>query len=217
MKIPQIAQMLFIIAASFFVYGFVSVAKDSEARRSCASICALHPNYAGRDRVAPDFELTNLEGKKVRLRDFRGKTVVLNFWSKTCPPCLEEMPSLAELAHQMSKRNDVVLLTISTDESADDAKNTLQSILGTKAPFEVLMDPDSKVVTDQFGTKLFPETWFIDGNGVVRARVDGARDWSSALTLEFVDSLAAPLQCDIGFRSGRATGSSATLCEEMGR
>jgi peroxiredoxin len=217
LKIPQLAQILFIIAASFFVYGFVSMAKDGESRRACASVCALHPNYADSDRRAPDFELTNLSGKRVNLRDYRGKVVILNFWSKTCPPCLEEMPSLAELGHQLAERSDIVLLTISTDESAADAKNTLQSILGTEAPFEVLLDPDTEVVADKFGTKLYPETWFIDARGVIRARVDGARDWSSALSLEYAESLMGPLQCSIEFKSGKPSGSAAHLCAEMGR
>lgn len=217
MKIPQIAQVLFIIAASFFVYGFVSMAKDGESRRACASVCALHPNYAGSNRRAPDFELPNLAGEKVRLSDYRGKVVILNFWSKTCPPCLEEMPSLAELGHQLAKRNDIALVTITTDESAADAKNTLQSILGTEAPFEVLVDADTEVVADKFGTKLYPETWFIDPRGVVRARVDGARDWSSALSLEFAETLKSPTTCSIEFKSGKASGPAAHLCSEMGR
>ena len=174
MKIAQLAQMLFIVAASFFVYGFVSMAKDGEARRACAPLCAIKPDYAADNRRAPDLELSNLEGKKIKLSDYRGKVVVLNFWSKSCPPCLEEMPSLASLAHSLSHRDDIVLLTVTTDESATDARDTLTSILGVDAPFEVLVDPDAEVVSKKFGTKLYPETWFIDPDGVIRARVDSA-------------------------------------------
>jgi thiol-disulfide isomerase/thioredoxin len=147
------AQLAFIAAASVFVYGFVSTAKDGERRRACSSICELRPNYAGHSRRAPEFELPNLEGRKVKLSDFRGKTVILNFWSKTCPPCLEEMPSLSELGQELAHRDDVVLLTVTTDESAEDARRTLSSILGPsmvngKPPFEVLIDPESEVVAD---------------------------------------------------------------------
>jgi peroxiredoxin len=216
-KIPQIAQVLFIIAASFFVYGFVSMAKDGEVRRACGAVCAIRPNYAGQDRRAPDFALKNLDGKTVRMSDFRGKAVILNFWSKSCPPCLEEMPSLAQLGHQLRGRDDVALLTITTDESAEDARNTLRSILGEDAPFEVLVDSDTKVVGDLFGTKLYPETWFVDPQGVIRARVDGARDWSSPLSLEFAESLLSPLTCSIDFKSAKPQGPSAHLCAEMGR
>jgi peroxiredoxin len=193
------------------------MAKDGEGRRACAPICALHPNYADQNRRAPDFELPNLDGKKVSLRDYRGKVVILNFWSKTCPPCLDEMPSLAQLGHQLGQRDDIVLVTISTDEDAKDARNTLQSILGDDAPFEVLLDPDTRVVGDLFGTKLYPETWFIDPQGVIRARIDGARDWSSPLSLEFAESLLNPMSCSIDFKSAKPQGPSAHLCAEMGR
>jgi peroxiredoxin len=216
MKLAQLAQMIFIVAASFFVYGFVSMAKDGEARRACTPLCGIKPNYAAANRRAPDFELSNLAGKKVKLSDYRGKVVILNFWSKSCPPCLEEMPSLASLAHSIAHRDDIVLVTVTTDESAADAKDTLKSILGVDAPFEVLVDPDAKVVSDKFGTKLYPETWFIDPKGVIRARVDEARDWSTALSLEFAESLAGPLNCSIRFDKRVPSGTSAHLCEEMG-
>lgn len=217
MKIAQTAQVLFIVAASWFVYGFVSMAKDGETRRTCTATCAMKPHYAAQNRAAPDFELPNLNGKMVRLSDYRGKVVVLNIWSKSCPPCLEEMPSLAALGHTLASRDDIVLLTITTDESAEDARSTLQSILGQEAPFEVLIDPDTKVVADMFGTKLYPETWFIDGKGVIRARVDGARDWSTALAVQFAESLKTPFACGITFRKGKAQGSNAELCADMGQ
>lgn len=216
MKIAQTAQIAFIVAASFFVYGFVATARDGETRRVCASTCAMKPNYAASQRRAPNFELPNLEGKQVRLSDYLGKVVILNFWSKSCPPCLEEMPSLSSLAHGLEGRSDIVLLTVTTDESAKDARQTLQSILGTDPPFEVLIDPEAKVVAEKFGTKLYPETWFIDKEGIVRARVDGARDWSTALALEFAESLASNLSCEITYTRGQAQGPSAHLCAEMG-
>jgi peroxiredoxin len=213
----KLAQLAFVAVASVSVYAFVAVAKEGEVRRSCSPVCALHPNYAAYERKAPDFELPNLKGEKVRLADFRGKTVVLNFWSKTCPPCLEEMPSVAALGHALRGRSDVVLLTVTTDESAEDATNTLRSILADDVPFEVLLDPEAKVVGDMFGTKLYPETWIIDPRGAIRARVDGARDWSAKPVLDYLVSLDAPLSCPIVFHKGKPSGSYAGLCEDMGQ
>src|SRR4029079_13453119 len=98
MKPAALIQMAFIVLAGIAVYAFVSMAREAETRRACVPACAMHPNYAGRNRSAPDFELEDVNGGKVPLSDYRGKTVVLNFWTTTCQPCLEEMPSLAELA-----------------------------------------------------------------------------------------------------------------------
>ncbi len=215
------AQLTFIAAASLFVYGFVTTAKDGERRRACSAICELAPNYADYSRRAPDFELPNLEGKKIKLSDFRGKVVILNFWSKSCPPCLEEMPSLAELGQELQYRDDIVLLTVTTDESKEDAAQTLSSILGPylkngRPPFEVLLDPEAKVVADRFGTKLYPETWIIDQDGVIAARVDTARNWSDPVVLSFAQGLNDPMSCDLRFHGGQPKGPYAGICEELG-
>ena len=115
-KLAQIAQIAFILLAALTVYMFVTAAQDGEARSTCTALCALRPAYANQNRKAPDFELPDLAGKRVRLSQFRGKTVILNFWTKTCRPCLEEMPSLVDLQELLKAESDVVLLTISTDE-----------------------------------------------------------------------------------------------------
>ncbi len=216
-KLTQIAQVVFVLVAALAVYSFVSTARDAERRRVCTPLCALSPTYAARNRTAPDFELPSINGGKVRLSSYRGKVVILNFWTKTCGPCLQELPSLGELAQILAKRSDVVLVTISTDESVADVQNTLKSVLGGKSPqFEALVDPDASVVRDKFGTKLYPETWFIDKKGVIRARVDGARDWTSAAAIEFATSIEDPLACNIQFSRGTPVGDYTGLCGDFG-
>ncbi len=212
----RVVELTFIACAAVGVYGFVTAAKDGETRRSCTSLCALRPAYAAQNRLAPDFELPSINGGKVKLSSFRGKVVILNFWTKTCRPCLEEMPSIANLAKALKAHPDVVLLTITTDESATDARDTMKSVLGGgDPPFEVLVDAESEIVRDKYGTKLFPETWFIDGEGVIRARFDGARDWANPLTIDLANSLKNPLQCGIRFDKGKPQGPQASLCGEF--
>ena len=176
----------------------------------------MTPAYAALDRVAPDFELKDLNGTPVRFSSFRGKTVVLNFWTKTCRPCLEEMPSVVELGKLLAQRKDVVLVTVSTDETAKEIRDTLTAVVGKDAAsLTVLVDPESDVVRGKFGTKLFPETWVVDPHGVIRARFDGARDWSSSMVLELVDSVARPIACPVEFEEGRPHGPGAAVCEEV--
>jgi hypothetical protein len=131
------------------------------------------------------------------------------------------MPSLSELGQELAHRDDVVLLTVTTDESAEDARRTLSSILGPsmvngKPPFEVLIDPESEVVADKFGTKLYPETWIIDKDGVITARVDAARNWADAVVLSYVDSLNDPMGCGLRFQGARPKGEFAGICAELG-
>ena len=198
MSFSQIAQVVVIVLASAGLYGFVLTARDGETRRACTALCALKPDYTGRNRSAPDFELPSTEGKRVKLSSLRGKTVILHFWTKTCRPCLEELPELASLAKALKPHSDVILVTVTTDENAADAQATLSSVLGDKNPFMVLVDPEGdQVVVGKYGTKLFPETWFIDARGIIRARFDGPRDWQAALTLDLAKALSAPIPCEV--------------------
>ena len=140
-------------------------------------------HYLGDGLRAPDFEIKDKDGKPWRLRDQRGKVVVMNFWSVTCQPCVEEMPSLVTLADIVRRRKDIELVAISTDKDWA----TAGAIFPPNSHLKVLFDPERKVTKDKFGTKLYPETWVIDGTGVVRLRVDGPRDWGSALSLEAIE------------------------------
>jgi peroxiredoxin len=212
----KLAQFTCIGLAAAGVYSFVSAARDGETRRACTPLCAMHPDYAARNRLAPDFELPKVGGGTARLSNYRGKTVILNFWTKTCRPCLEEMPSIAGLGKALAPHPDIVLLTVSTDESVADAQETMKSVLGgADAPFVILVDPESKVVREQFGTKLYPETWFIDKSGVIRARVDGGRDWNAALTIDLAHSFEDPIQCGVLYRERKAEGPFAAICGEL--
>ena len=217
MTFSQVAQVVVIVLAFCGVYGFVATARDGETRRACTALCALKPDYAGRNRTAPDFELPGLDGRPVRLSSYRGKTVILHFWTKTCRPCLEELPHIASLAKALRPyRGSVELVTVTTDESAEDARATLTSVIGSADGFTVLIDPDGdKVVNGKYGTKLFPETWMIDPKGVIRARFDGARDWSGAIAVELAEKVAKPgTSCPVEFFKSKARGKFSGLCED---
>jgi peroxiredoxin len=210
-----VAQVAFVAIAALFVYGFVAVTKEGEARRVCSTPCYLHPDYLAAERRAPQFELRDLQGGTVTLAGLKGKVVVLNFWSKTCAPCLEEMPEFAEFTKIVRDRPDVVVLSVSTDEEPDDVKMTLQTVLRGPPPFLVLFDPDLSVSRDKYGTRLVPETWFIDKNGIVRARFDGAREWSNTLFVNFVDALRAGEYCPVKIDGKAPAGKAGRICEEM--
>jgi peroxiredoxin len=210
----MLAQVGFIVVAAVSVYAFVGAAQRDRRRGSCVALCQLGPAYAGADRRAPDFELPDMNGRKVLLSSYRGKVVVLNFWTKNCNPCLQEMPSINVLAKVAQGRRDLVVLTVSTDEGPDAVRDTLKVALEGDPVFPVLFDPESNVVGGRYGTKLYPETWIIDADGVIRARFDGAKDWSTSLALTMIDDLSRPGGCPMEFSSGVPQGDYAGLCED---
>lgn len=194
-----LAGLAVLLLGAPLAFMFASALADGEVRRTEAPLRAMlgsdvfealrrgdstEQHYLGDDRLAPDFTLQDRDGRAWRLADHRGKTVVLNFWTVTCQPCVEEMPSLEELARILADRDDVELVSISTDRDWD----TVATVVGARSPLRVLLDPDRAVVRDRFGTRLYPETWVIDPEGVIRMRVDGARDWSTAVALDAIES-----------------------------
>jgi peroxiredoxin len=211
----MLAQVGFIGAAALGVYAFVGAAQHDMRRASCTALCKMRPAYAGLDRKAPDFELADMHGQRVKLSQYRGKVVVLNFWTQSCDPCKEEMPSLADLAKIGETRGDFVVLTVSTDAGPDAVRDLLKVLLnGQEPPFPVLFDPEIAVVKGRYGTTLFPETWIIDRDGVIRARFDGAKDWASPLAIEVIGKVAAGSTCPTEFYKNEPRGNFAGLCDD---
>ena len=204
------AQLAFIGLAALGTFGFVRTAQDGELRRRCGAFCLSHPTYAAANKVAPNFDLPSHKGERLSLESLRGKTVLLNFWSMTCAPCMEEMPDLAELAKSLGDRRDIAVVTVCVDEERDEALAALKAAIGGEPPFPVLFDPEREVVAKLFGTRKYPETWLIDDRGVIRARFDGPRDWVGGFMTELLDQTAGGAYCPAIFSAGREL--SGNLC-----
>ncbi len=198
----KLAALLAFLVGAPFAFMMVQGFADGEVRRYELPIRAMLTDevfetfrdgeqaklhYYGNDRLAPDFTLQDQYGKPFKLSELRGKTVVMNFWTVTCKPCVEEMPALEQLALIASERDDLEVIAITTDREWSDVKALFKP--GSK--LRVLFDPEKAVIRDKFGTRLYPETWIINGRGVIRARVDGARDWSAPIALEMIENLSS--------------------------
>jgi len=130
-------------------------------------------------RVAPDFSVTDLEGRTVRLSALRGKVVLLNLWTTWCAPCVEEMPSIERL-YATLRGDDFALLAVSQDEEGKRAVEPF--VARMRLSFPVFVDPDHQV-GDRYGVWGYPETFVIDRNGRVVEHVIGPRDWASPPSL----------------------------------
>ncbi|HET6417558.1 MAG TPA: TlpA disulfide reductase family protein [Polyangiales bacterium] len=140
------------------------------------------PHYLGASLLAPDFSLPTQGGGEWKMSEQRGKVVVMNFWTVTCRPCIQEMPTIELLAEITEDWGDVEIVAVSTDRSWEEA----ETIIPRTSRITSLLDADRQVVTGMFGTKLFPETWIIDADGVVRFRFDGSLDWSDPVALDLI-------------------------------
>jgi len=211
----RIVQVAFIAISAALAYSYVASARDGELRKSCTSLCTMAPDYAGEDRMAPDFELTTTRGSRFRLADQRGKTVLLVFWNTACDACKKQMLALRQLASTLSEEPRFQLLTVAVDESAAEVVSVLEQHTGSKDPFAVALDPDAKVVTGRYGTKMYPETWLIDPAGKIRLRFDGPRDWSSPIAMDVLRGLSRDESCPMTIESMVARGPGARICQEI--
>ena len=130
--------------------------------------------------TAPEFTVQD-SGRSVKLSDFRGQVVVLNFWATWCPPCVEEMPSLVEMQRRM-KAKGITVLAVSVDV---DQGAYLQFLKEHNVNLLTVRDPGQKS-NALYGTFRFPETYVIDRNGVMRRKFVGGVDWTAPDITEFL-------------------------------
>ncbi len=117
--------------------------------------------------LAPDFTLPALEdGRSLRLTDFRGRAVVINFWATWCPPCRVEMPALQQAQLDMP---DVVVLGVNQQESAD-LVNWFVREQGLDFP--IALDVNGEV-NRLYRVRALPTTYFVDASGIIRDIVYG--------------------------------------------
>ncbi len=125
-------------------------------------------------KPAPDFTLSDLNGKTWKLSDLKGKVVFVNFWATWCPPCRQEMPSMQALYKEMASERFEMLAILQNDDPARAEKLARQ--LGITFP--ILVDPESKAAK-AYGLTGVPETFIVDASGILREKFIGAYPWDS--------------------------------------
>lgn len=160
--------------------------------------------------AAPEFTAKGLDGKPIKLSDYRGKVVLVNFWASWCDTCKVEKPSLAQMAKDfpeldviaLAADNDVAKVLMSlvrslrpmaqlpapaaeSGYSFDEAKAIFQRELPERPAFNVLLDPpqgDDTIgtIARRWGIDAVPESALIDRQGNIRAYFGNRRDWTSA-------------------------------------
>jgi thiol-disulfide isomerase/thioredoxin len=119
--------------------------------------------------LAPEFELRDLKGNQVRLSEFRGKAVVLNFWATWCAPCRRELPWFVEFQKEYGPRG-LQIIGVSMDDGGIDAIAPFVRKMGID--YVVLLG-DSRVGSLYGGLEVLPTTYYISSHGDVIAYVNG--------------------------------------------
>lgn len=133
---------------------------------------------------ATDFTLKNLDNKRVSLKNYRGKVVMLNFWATWCTPCRLEMPSMEKL-HRQFKDKGFVVLAVAAGEKAEGVTAFVKE---NNITFSALLDTD-QAVTEEYKVWALPTTYFINAEGKIIGKVNGSRDWNAKEATQYISSI----------------------------
>ncbi|MFT3914014.1 MAG: TlpA family protein disulfide reductase [Anaeromyxobacteraceae bacterium] len=150
---------------------------------------------------APDFSLTGLDGKPVRLADLKGQVVFVNFWATWCPPCRDEMPGMVKLGQALAAKYPGKFKMVAL--SVDDGPNPVHEFFAAPpyggiaaTGLTIAMDAD-QAVSKAYYCKgrgecqelKFPETYIVDKTGKLVGYMVGPRDWSNPAAREILEKI----------------------------
>jgi cytochrome c biogenesis protein CcmG/thiol:disulfide interchange protein DsbE len=134
---------------------------------------------------APDVSVTDASGKTLRLSGLKDTVVFVNFWATWCQPCREEVPSIQQLYSSLKNESRFRMVTILYRDDYDKAMAYLKA---KNYEFPVWIDSGGKAAK-AYGVTGVPETYIVDGKGILREKVIGPADWSTPDALALVSKL----------------------------
>ena len=147
------------------------------------------PNPKDMDVTLVDFDVNllqfeDLNGSQFSLRDFKGKTLFINYWATWCNPCLAEMPSMVELYNQYKDNQDIVFLYLSKEN-----RNTIIDYLPKDETLSQL--PLYKIISDDelFSTRGIPTTFIVDSSGEVVVKDVGSSIWNDQSVIDYLNNI----------------------------
>ena len=128
-------------------------------------------------QIAPNFVLNDLNGGSHELKDFRGSTVMLNFWSTTCPPCLEEMPYMQDVYTEF-KSHGFEIIAVNLDPNMKEVKSFIEHF-----GYDFLVLEGDAEIARSYMVRFIPKSLFIDPNGVIHSVHVGALDYDEMVDI----------------------------------
>jgi peroxiredoxin len=194
------AAVLLLGASGLVVALFLWMVGPAAAREVQAACNGMRPSWRNPafktiPARAPDFTLKDRDGATVKLSDYRGKVVLVNFWASWCGVCKAEKKSLARITRELGGE-DFVVLSLASDSDGAEVDASLKEALASaeRPPFRVLFDPpegDENLgqVARAWGVQKVPDSFLVDRDGDIRMYLVNKRDWSAGVVETCVRSL----------------------------
>lgn len=137
------------------------------------------------EQVAPmEFSLPDTRGQLVKLSQFKGKVLFLNFWTTWCSECRTEMPAMERLRRRLQAR-DFAMVAVSLRESAETVKRFMDQ---NRLTFTALLDENGDIATT-YAVRAIPTTFILDRRGHFIGMALGARKWDTAGSVKLFERL----------------------------
>ena len=157
------------------IYDFVIKSDDAEIKHADNDNSDIKVGLEKGNR-APDFELTTMDGDDVKLSDYRGERVMLNFWASWCGPCRSEMPDMQKLY----EKEDIIILAVNLADTESSPKNAINFVDQFGLTFPILLDEKSEVAA-LYQIQPIPTSYMIDSNGIIHNKALGALNYEQML------------------------------------
>jgi peroxiredoxin len=161
-----------IVSMIVLVVGGLFVQREFLGDEASAALGPLDDRTVARDQPAPDFAVESLDGEVLRLSDYRGRIVVLNFWASWCEPCRHEMPEFEAAYRDRLAADDFIVLAVNA-LALDSRVDATEFIDAIGVTFPTAYDTPEGAVATRYGIRGLPATFFIDREGVIRAMTLG--------------------------------------------
>lgn len=125
----------------------------------------------GTKKISYELKFNNLDGQYTNLSDYKGKILILNFWTTWCPPCIKEAPQLNQFYKSKGKNVELLAINLTSKESKGlDAVKDFQETYDLKFP--IFIDKDS-TLENKFQILTIPTTYIIDPQGTILYNIEG--------------------------------------------
>ena len=173
-----------LILILFVSLGLASRALSAQAQ-STVDYKAVPILQAMKDNApTPAFSLATPDGKKLTLKDFNGKVVMLNFWASWCVPCREEMPAMERLYQEFKGKNFTILAVAVKDRKQD----AIKFVKELKITYPIALDPEGEVGM-LYGAWGLPATYLVGPKGEGLARGWGPAEWYGSNAKKLIKDL----------------------------
>ncbi|MEJ8777474.1 peroxiredoxin family protein [Pseudogracilibacillus sp. ICA-222130] len=181
--------------AGYAVFDFVSTKKEEEAKKDEMITATQTEMEVKGDKeevesapkgevgieqgnIAPDFELETMDGEKVKLSDYRGQKVLLNFWATWCPPCRSEMPDMQKVHDEFGE--DVVILAVNLTETESSLQTVTNFLQELEITFTILQDVDTMIATT-YQANALPTSYLLNTDGSIHNIAIGPLNYDSMI------------------------------------